>query len=60
MVKEWLVPLSSVISVTIMVCYALHLGIDGILLALAIGGVCGLGGYEIKPVITKVKELVRK
>ena len=37
--------------------FALYLGMNGTALALAIGGLCGLGGYELKSLIDALRRL---
>ena len=54
--KSYLVPLASVLAITIVLVVAMFLGKNGIILA---GGLCalsGLGGYEIKSVMSKSKK----
>ncbi len=35
--------------------YALYLGVDGVILSLAVAVIAGLGGFEIKAIKDKVK-----
>lgn len=48
-------PITSIICITGLIAYALHLGIDGLLLAGGVGIIAGLGGY-IAPHKQKQKE----
>lgn len=49
-----LTPLVAIVCVVIMELTALSYGVNGRGLALAIGGVCGLGGYGIKILVNHV------
>ena len=37
--------LAAIASITVIECYALSLGVNGVALAATIGGLAGLGGY---------------
>lgn len=54
--KLWLIPLASIVSLTIVLCVAMFLGKNGIILALGCAGISGLGGYEIKQLLGKFKK----
>ena len=47
--------ITAIICITTMMCYALHLGYDGLLIAGACAIVAGIAGFEVKPLI----ELIR-
>ncbi len=44
--------LTAMLSVTWLMTWALYLGINGTLLAAAIAALAGLGGYELKAVLS--------
>lgn len=37
----------AIAGIVVIVCVALYLGVDGVLLASAIGGIAGIAGYEL-------------
>ena len=43
----------AIIGITLVELVALYKGIDGLILTLVIGGLCGLGGYNLKNVLKK-------
>ncbi len=51
--KSWIIPAMSILSITGITCYALSLGINGVLFALAVAAVSGIGGYKIKSGLVK-------
>ncbi len=56
MVKEIAVPIVAILAITIILSLALVLGRNGVTLALGVGGICGLGGYEIKSLLGHFKK----
>ncbi len=53
--KLILVPVVAILCVTAVLIYTLYLGRNGLVLALGIGSISGLGGYEVKSLIDKIR-----
>lgn len=53
--KEYFVPVVSIIAITIILIVAMFLGKNGIILAGGLMAISGLGGYEIKSIIDRKK-----
>ena len=53
--KLVIVPLTSILAITIILCVAMLLGKNGVVLALGVAGISGLGGYEIKTLVNGLR-----
>ncbi len=49
--KSFVVPVASILAITVVLVVAMFLGKNGIILAGGIAGLAGLGGYEIKSLV---------
>jgi len=45
---DWKIVITAIVCVTGLEAYALHCGIDGGMLALALAAIAGLAGYQLK------------
>lgn len=52
-----MIPTIAIITIALLEYKALCLGIDGKLLGLTIAAISGLGGYELKRILTNRKEV---
>jgi len=48
-------PLAAILAITIIECVALLKGVDGLLFSLAVAAISGLGGFQVKSVLDKIK-----
>jgi hypothetical protein len=49
------IPIIAVIAIAIVECFAIEHGIDGTVLLLSLCAVAGIGGYNLKPLLDKIK-----
>lgn len=55
MIKGTAETMTSMICITILMSIALFKGMNGLLLTLAVGALCGLGGYEVNHVCNMMR-----
>lgn len=55
MIKQ-LTPIIAILAIAGLVSWALYLGRDGVMLALSLSIISGLGGFEAKALISKTKK----
>lgn len=55
MIKK-LTPIIAILAIAGLEVYAMRIGLDGAMLAIALCIISGLGGYEAKTIIAKVKK----
>ncbi len=58
--KDVIVPSVAIVCLTIILCFAMRLGIDSLLLVIVVAAIAGMGGYEIKDLLPRIRNGLRR